>query len=149
MNAELTESRAVELLRDIIEGDDARMARGLEDGKKFLDLVRVAAARPGLGDDMDKIMALVASDHHLAVAAFIEQNRRQDVALARQMAMWLCRKVTERTYESIGERFKRRHGAVMHGCGAVEARRDTDTRFRQRLQRLLGDANEICGRKVA
>mgnify|MGYP001184181197 CR=1 FL=1 len=50
----------------------------------------------------------------------ISKNRKQPLALVRQLAVWLARE--GRTYAELGDIFKRNHAACLHSVRQVEGR---------------------------
>jgi chromosomal replication initiator protein len=71
------------------------------------------------------------------------RRRTQDVAVPRQLAMYLCRRLTHASYPRIGELFGRDHSTVMHATDATERRRRTDIAFHAAVEeierRIRGD----------
>ncbi|HSD10807.1 MAG TPA: chromosomal replication initiator protein DnaA [Candidatus Binatia bacterium] len=69
------------------------------------------------------------------------KKRTRNVALPRQVAMYLCRRYTEASFPVIGDRFGGRdHSTVIHAAQVVERRLQEDSVFRatvERLERLL------------
>ena len=69
------------------------------------------------------------------------KKRTRNVALPRQVAMYLCRRYTEASFPVIGDRFGGRdHSTVIHANHVVERRLEEDAAFRasvERLERLL------------
>ena len=63
------------------------------------------------------------------------------MAVPRQVAMYLCRRYTDASYPTIGERFGGRdHSTAIHAAQVVEQRIKDDPTFRaalERLQRML------------
>lgn len=56
---------------------------------------------------------------------FLGCGRRRSLAHPRQVAMALCRRLTDRSYPEIAKAFRRDHTTVLHAVDAV-ARRETD-----------------------
>lgn len=55
------------------------------------------------------------------------QKRTAHIAFPRQIAMYLCRELTNATLEKIGEEFgNRHHSTVMHACKEIEQRLKSD-----------------------
>ena len=69
------------------------------------------------------------------------KKRTRNVALPRQVAMYLCRRYTEASFPVIGDRFGGRdHSTVIHAAQVVERRLQEDGVFRatvERLERML------------
>lgn len=66
------------------------------------------------------------------------RSREQHVAFARQLAMYLCRKITGAPFENIGEHFNRDHSTVIHACQLIERRMARDAAFRLFIMQLEG-----------
>ena len=65
------------------------------------------------------------------------KKRTKNIALARQVAMYLCRELTGNTYPHIGTAFSGRdHTTVMHACEKItKMMNDSDT-FKEMIERL-------------
>jgi chromosomal replication initiator protein len=65
------------------------------------------------------------------------KTRKQEVVLARQVAMYLAKDLTNASLKTIGLHFGGRdHSTVIHAYQAVEDRTKTDTQFRQNVEHL-------------
>ncbi len=70
----------------------------------------------------------------------VSPRRSKDVALPRQVAMYLARKLTHASYPAIGDRFgKRDHTTVMHAERTVARKLDDDQRLRSTVDQLERD----------
>jgi chromosomal replication initiator protein len=86
---------------------------------------------------IDRIQKKVAAHFDLRIADMTSRRRPQNVAFPRQVAMYLSRKLTDRSLTEIGESFGGRdHGTVLHACRLVENRAAADLRLRQTLSYL-------------
>lgn len=87
---------------------------------------------------LDSVMALVGEAFGVGVELFKAGSRKADIALARQVVMYLTKAHTELSYSAIAERLKRKnHTTVMHGCKAIEKRLSKDDKFRQLINSLV------------
>lgn len=69
----------------------------------------------------DLIIQIIADHFNLTPADIISQKRNADISRPRQIAMYLCRKMTDIPLEQIGRYFGNRdHTTIMHGCKKVE-----------------------------
>jgi chromosomal replication initiator protein len=64
------------------------------------------------------------------------RRRTRKVAVPRQLAMYLCRRLTRASYPQIGELFGRDHSTVMHATEATERRRKVDAAFHATVEEL-------------
>jgi chromosomal replication initiator protein len=90
---------------------------------------------------IDSIQKAVCDFFHVRAADLRSKKRTRTVALPRQVAMFLCRRYTDASFPTIGERFGGRdHSTVIHATQVVDQRMKEDAAFRatvDRLQRLL------------
>ncbi len=75
------------------------------------------AAQPGLE-------AVVARAFHLPPAELLAPTRRADIALARQVAIYVAHVGLAETLTAAGRRFGRDRSTAAHACRRVEDRRD-------------------------
>ena len=80
----------------------------------------------------------VAREFRLRSGDLQSRSREQRTAFARQLAMYLCRKITGTAFESIGEHFKRDHSTVIHAYQLMERRMARDAAFRLFIVKLEG-----------
>ncbi len=85
------------------------------------------------------IIEIVARQHDISPEDIIGKNRSQQIAFPRQIAMYICRRMTSLSTTSIGRAFgDRDHTTVMHGCDKIAASMDSDFAFRKRIEELMG-----------
>jgi hypothetical protein len=74
-----------------------------------------------------EIQKLVAEHFRLPLKEMSSECRRREVARPRQVAMWLCKQLTNRSMPDIGRRFGGRdHTTVLHAVRRIEALRVDD-----------------------
>ena len=80
---------------------------------------------------IDSISKTVCHHLHLKLQDLQVESRKSELVRARQITMYLSRKYTEHTIQSIGEHIgKKDHSTVIHSCRVVENLRDTDKKFK-------------------
>lgn len=72
--------------------------------------------------NFDMIVENTAEFYHLNPDAIFSKSRLRDVADARQMIMYLCKKHTGLSSTAIGAKLNRQHATVLHGISAIEDR---------------------------
>ncbi len=83
------------------------------------------------------IQAATAEVFGVAPASLVAQDRRPRIALARQVAMYLVRELTDESLPSIGAGFGgRNHSTVVHALRRVPQRMDADTDVRVAVEKL-------------
>lgn len=77
-----------------------------------------AEAKPLTIDDIKEI---VSKHYKISIEDMISKCRKHEIALARQMAMYLSKKYTQHSLKSIGSYFGNRdHSTVLHSCQTIE-----------------------------
>jgi chromosomal replication initiator protein len=82
---------------------------------------------------MEEIQKVVADYFDLRMGDMTSNRRPQSIAFPRQVAMYLCRELTQQSLPSIGSAFGRNHATVMHACTVVKERLKADGSFRQSM----------------
>ena len=86
----------------------------------------VRSARPRI--TIDEIQRAVCAHYRLDKAEMASKRRVRAIARPRQVAMYLAKELTPRSYPEIGRRFGGRdHSTVIHAVRTVEALRVTDS----------------------
>lgn len=76
------------------------------------------------------IQQLTAEAFDLEVKDLTSSRRTADIAQARQVAMYLCRELTDASLQQIGTAFKRKdHTTVIHACKKIEEVLKSDVRI--------------------
>jgi chromosomal replication initiator protein len=86
---------------------------------------------------IEQIQRMVCEFFDLPEDLLRAKTRKQEVVLARQVAMYLAKDLTNASLKTIGLHFGGRdHSTVIHAYQAVEDRTETDTQFRQNIEHL-------------
>jgi len=87
--------------------------------------------------DAAEIIEQVADYFRLSEDDLLSRSRKQAVAQARQIAMYLCRELTEESYSHIGTRFGGRdHSTVIHAYRKIDEKLESDTGLREDVSSL-------------
>jgi chromosomal replication initiator protein len=82
------------------------------------------------------ISSHIACDFRLHPRDLQSTCREQRIAFVRQLAMFLCRKITGAPFTSIGRYFHRHHSTVIHAYQLIERRVRRDVAFRLFIEKL-------------
>ena len=82
---------------------------------------------------LEEVQKLVAEFYDIRVADMTSARRPQSIAFPRQVAMYLCREMTDHSLPSIGLAFNRNHATVLHAHRLVGDKLKSDAQFRQTL----------------
>lgn len=69
---------------------------------------------------LDSIKRLVCKYYNVNLADLISPSRRQSIVRPRQVAMYLSRRYTDHSLQTIGKSFNRYHATTLHALKAVE-----------------------------
>ncbi len=87
---------------------------------------------------IEEIQKVVAERFHIKTADMRAKNRAKNVVYPRQIAMHLCRELTELSFPEIGRHFGGRdHTTVIHGCKQVERMKEQEPSLKQLLEGLI------------
>lgn len=93
--------------------------------------------RPERDVSIDKILKRVADHFKIRTSDILGSNRSRSIALPRQIAMYLCRKLTNHSFPEIGTFFGNRdHTTVMFACKKIEEKIEEDEELRGIVQSL-------------
>jgi chromosomal replication initiator protein len=103
------------------------------------DLIRNSDAKP----DIDSIQKTVSDFFHIRLADLKSKKRTQHIAFCRQVAMYLCRKLTDASFPTIGEHFGRDHSTVIHAHNLILRRVTSDPAFRLSIEKIERELKSI------
>jgi len=85
---------------------------------------------------IEKIINCICSDYNVQKDEIIGKKRPKNIAMARQLAMYLCRRMTDASLPKIGLAFGGRdHTTVIHACEKIDKMRKEDRSFDENLQK--------------
>src|SRR5215813_640107 len=88
---------------------------------------------------IEKIQRAVAASFRLDVSQLVSKSNARRFALPRQVAMYLCKKLTRHSYPEIGRSFGgKHHTTVIHSFEKIEALLATDAT----IQKIVSDITE-------
>ena len=82
-----------------------------------------------------EIIKIVARHYDLKVSEIKSKSNSRQIVIPRQVAMYLCKKLTDLSYPEIGKLFNdKHHSTVMYSCETVQKKRQSDPDFDRTLQ---------------
>jgi chromosomal replication initiator protein len=79
---------------------------------------------------VESIQKLVSNHYNLKVTELKSKNNSQQIAFPRQVAMYLCKRMTESSLPEIGRRFGgKHHSTVIHAIQKIEKKRSSEKEF--------------------
>ena len=68
----------------------------------------------------------MAEHYDIRLADMTSKRRPQSIAVPRQVAMYLCRRMTRSSLPDIANAFGKTHATVLHACKTIDSRMDVD-----------------------
>lgn len=84
----------------------------------------------------DVIQRTVAEHYDVRLSDMTSKRRPREVAAPRQLAMYLCRKMTRSSLPDIANAFRKTHATILHACKTVENRMDVDPELRDEVRNI-------------
>lgn len=95
------------------------------------------------GLTMDRIARTVASHYKMTIEELKSKNNSRAIAVPRQVAMYLCKRLTKHSYPEVGREFGgKHHTTVMHSFEKVDALIKEDSNFHRTISELV---DVLCG----
>ena len=86
---------------------------------------------------IEQIQRVVAANYKLTIEQLVSKSNSRAVAFPRQIAMFLCKKLTKHSYPEIGRAFRgKHHTTVIHSCEKIKSLAASDAVFQKRLLNL-------------
>lgn len=82
---------------------------------------------------IEQIQRVVAEHYDIRFADMTSKRRPANIALPRQVAMYLSRKLTDLSYPNIAERFAKNHATILHAVTTVEEKLATNPDFKREM----------------
>lgn len=87
---------------------------------------------------IEQIKQEVAQEFGVPLEVLVAKRKTQEVALARQVAMYLARTLTSSSLKTVGEKFGGRdHSTVLHACNVVAEQLKSNIDFKRRIDGVI------------
>lgn len=86
---------------------------------------------------IEKVQQKISDHYQLRLSELLSKRRPANIALPRQIAMYLCRVMTSHSLQEIGDAFGGRdHGTVIHACKSIENWMEQDPNLKRNVEYL-------------
>ena len=86
---------------------------------------------------IEDVMDAVSKHYNVSEKAIMAQNRSRDISMARHVAVYLCKQMTDRSLTEIGYRMGRRtHATMLHSIAFVRDMMEHDAVLRQQIAQI-------------
>jgi len=96
--------------------------------------------RPKQKVSVENILKTVSTMYEVRVSDLKGTSRKQNIALARQVAMFLAKEMMQESLVMIGASFGKTHSTILHACKTIENKIKTDKSLRDQIS--------LCRRNV-
>jgi len=94
----------------------------------------------------DTIQKVVSDFYGIKYQDMKMKKRTKDIALPRQIAMYLCKRLTDLSLGDIGKSFGGKdHATVIYACKQIDERRSNDENFNRIIEGITGKVKKIGG----
>jgi chromosomal replication initiator protein len=85
-----------------------------------------------------KIIEYVAGYYKIAPSRLKEKGNKKQIVIPRQIAMYLCKMLTDKSFPEIGKEFgNKHHTTVIYACKQVEKKMQEDLKFNRLVESFL------------
>jgi len=89
-------------------------------------------------NDVAKIQKVVANYFQISIDELRSKKRNSNISFPRQIAMYLCRKLTDESFPKIGIEFGGKdHSTVMHSCDKIEKEIKNNKELAKTIDKLI------------
>ncbi len=85
---------------------------------------------------VERIQEVVGRYYRIDIERMKSKSKRKDIYLPRQVAMYLCRKLTNDSLEAIGKAFNKKHASVIYSIANMERKVRDDPREARQIEFL-------------
>ena len=93
---------------------------------------------------IDHIQQVVCAAFQISVEDLKSSKRRKELAAARKMGMFLCRRYTTESLESIGKSFNRSHSSVLYALNDLTKAIENDNKIKRQVEHVSGRLDASC-----
>jgi chromosomal replication initiation ATPase DnaA len=90
-----------------------------------------------VGVEIDRIIEAICARFRVDNKKLMSKARNQPVALARQVGMYIARKLSNKSYPVIGDKFDRDHSTVIHAHDLIARRCKNEPGFARFVQSIM------------
>ncbi len=84
----------------------------------------------------DTIQRTVAEHFDIRFSDMSSKRRTREIALPRQVAMYLCRRMTSSSFPDIANSFNKTHATILHAYKTIDSRMDVDSEIKQAVSTI-------------
>lgn len=97
-----------------------------------------------IAPEVQRIVFIVCEEMGVSVENIFSKTRKREIAMARQIAMYIAKEETMYSLKAIGRFFQRHHSTVIHAIDTVLDLAFTNKKYNDKLNRVRG----ICQAKL-
>ena len=87
---------------------------------------------------LDIVQQHIIKHYKISDTQLKSKKRGRSLVFPRQIAMYLCRELTECSFPEIGEKFGGKdHTTIMYACRKIKERREKDKNFNKEIEEII------------
>jgi chromosomal replication initiator protein len=91
----------------------------------------------------DKIITYVSQKFGIAPEEIVGKRKTNEIAISRQVSIYLLRELTDMSYENVGKVFNRDHSTVVSAVKKIKELMDKDSSFEAQIEDMVKDMRSI------
>ncbi|MCE9614566.1 MAG: chromosomal replication initiator protein DnaA [Lentisphaerae bacterium] len=94
---------------------------------------------------VSSIQRMVAEHYDMRLTDMTSKCRQRSIATPRQIAMYLCRRMTNNSFPNIANAFGKTHATILHAYKTIDNRMDVDPELRRSVQQISQKLGRALG----
>ncbi len=99
----------------------------------------------GLNNEVEVIMDVISRFYGVSKEKMCSNSRKKEIKESRQMAIYLIKKLTDKSLKEIGEIFNKEHSTIIYNLKSFEKQLKKDTNLRFKVDYLLKEIKREIG----
>lgn len=91
--------------------------------------------------NVDDVKKATAEYYSISIADLNSKGKNKNIAMPRQISMYLCRTLTGQSLKSIGQSFSKDHSTVVHACNKIEEKIENDKKLSDEIEDIKSMLN--------
>lgn len=113
--------------------------------REIIDAALIAIRENKVNLKMGLIAEAICEEFNVSLEQLRGEHRTLHIAFIRQIFMYFCRRLTDRSFPAIGLYLNRDHSTCIHGNNLIGNRRLRDKAFHRLLIKVEGQIREKAG----
>lgn len=113
------------------------------DGVREIIKDHITTPQDDIPINVETIKKIVADRFSIEIKDIVSVKKTSNIALPRQIAMYLCTVLTDLTLQSIGDAFNKDHATIMHAKKKIEEKIKEDPWFNEDINKMISKIKNV------